>query len=146
MADNVLINAANNQTATVATEEINSAQVELIKPIWGDKGVANRITAATPLPTTANLAALTSHGTGRATITSPGTRVQLPANTCGCVIVKASAANAGTIYFGNNTVTAATGFELLAGDSIAVDITNTNLIWLDASTAGSIVTFWWGAP
>lgn len=65
------------------------------------------------------------------------------------VVVKASSVNAGRVYVGDsvnvtqNTDANMDGFELSAGESIFLPLTNINLVYLVASQSGQKV-FWWG--
>jgi hypothetical protein len=53
MADNVLINAVTTPGgATIATDEVNGVQHELVKVEFGSDGVATMVDAANPLPVT----------------------------------------------------------------------------------------------
>ena len=81
-------------------------------------------------------AAPTALSHAKVTVTTAGTRVQFATTTIKSVTVKATAANTGIIYFGNSAVAASNGFPLAAGDSVSVDISNTNIIWVDSSVSG----------
>ena len=85
----------------------------------------------------------TALGAARATVKTAGTEVQLASNACASVTVKARATNTGTIYVGASSVSSTTGFELAAGESVSVDITNTNAVWVDASASGDGVSYLW---
>jgi len=79
---------------------------------------------------------------GKTTVTTAGTRVVLAASTaCTSVTIKALSANTGSIYVGNSTVAAANGFELIAGDSVSLDISNLNTVNIDSSVNGEGVTY-----
>lgn len=82
----------------------------------------------------------TSIGSFRKTVTTAGTRVQLDSNACTSCTIKALIANAGKIYPGNVAVSSSNGFELSAGESISLDITNTNLVYIDSSVNGDGVS------
>jgi len=57
MADNVLINAVTTPGgATIATDEVNGVQHELVKVEFGVDGVATMVSAADPLPVTGEVA------------------------------------------------------------------------------------------
>jgi hypothetical protein len=66
-------------------------------------------------------------------VTTAGTRVQLATNTAKSIVVKALVGNTGTIYVGGSGVSAANGFPLAPGDTVSLDISNTNVVWLDSS-------------
>jgi hypothetical protein len=79
---------------------------------------------------------------GKTSVTTAGTRVVLAASqVVRSVVVKALAANTGTIYVGNATVAASNGFQLAAGDTVSFDLTNLNTINLDCSVNGEGVTY-----
>lgn len=78
----------------------------------------------------------------KVTVTTAGTRVALAASTTiKSVTVKASVSNAGIVYVGNATVAASNGFELAAGDSVSLDISDLATVFVDASINSQIVTF-----
>lgn len=68
-----------------------------------------------------------------------GTAAALASNSCRKALVKALAANAINVYVGPTGVTTATGFELAPGESVSLDVSNTNLIFVIASTTGASV-------
>ena len=78
---------------------------------------------------------------GQATVGTVAT--QLTSNTLRQgVVVKASNSNNGIIYLGNsNVVTASTGYEIGAGESVTIPINNTNLIYLIASASNQSISF-----
>lgn len=93
-----------------------------------------QITALTAAPTTV--------ANNKVTVTTAGTRVALAASTTiKSVTVKASVSNAGIVYVGNATVAASNGFELAAGDSVSLDISDLATVFVDASINSQIVTF-----
>lgn len=96
-----------------------------------NSGVTQSVTTA-PSTTTFN---------AKATVTTAGTRVQLASNTAKSITIKAAIANTGTIYVGNSAVAAANGYELLSGDSVSLDISNSNLIYIDSSINTQSVTY-----
>jgi len=58
------------------------------------------------------------------------------------VLVKAATGNEGTVYVGNsNGVTASTGFELIAGESVVVPVNNANLVYLVADRSNQKVFY-----
>lgn len=81
-------------------------------------------------------------GNGKTTVTTAGTRVQLGSSTStGSITVKALAANTGTIYVGNTTVSSSNGFQLSAGDTVSMDLDNLSKVWIDSSVNGEGVSF-----
>lgn len=109
----------------------------------------NLNTSALALETGGNLATIASAVSapgsvfnGKTTVTTAGTRVTLAASQAvKSVTVKALAANTGTIYVGNGSVASTNGFQLAAGDTISLDISNLNTVNLDSSVNGEGVTY-----
>lgn len=76
------------------------------------------------------------------TVTTAGTRVQLASNSITAGVLQAPSTNAGNVYIGGSTVSATVfGSELQPGQSIGVNISNTNLIYIDSATNGDKVAF-----
>lgn len=76
-------------------------------------------------------------------VTTSGTSVQLDSNAVPegvSVVVKAKRANTGVITVGDSSANALnTGtahFALQAGQSISVQVTNTDVIWIDSTVSG----------
>lgn len=78
---------------------------------------------------------------GQETVAAPGTAEQLPSNAIASITIKALQTNTGSIYIGGSTVDAATGFELLPGDIISFDMSNTNAVYVDAEVAGEGISW-----
>lgn len=79
---------------------------------------------------------------GKTTVTTAGTRVALAVSTaCKSVTIKAALSNTGIIYVGNSTVSASNGFELGAGDTVSMDISNLSTVNIDSSANGQSVTY-----
>lgn len=78
-------------------------------------------------------------------IPTAGTRVQLATQAIpsgATVVVKAHPGNgAAFIYVGDSTVDSTNGFVLGAGDSVALAVTNVNIIYVDTDVSGSDVTW-----
>lgn len=90
--------------------------------------------------------------TGQKNVTTSGTPVQLANQSVEndqIVLLKAKAANTGSITIGSSSTTAlnsGTGFfKLAAGQSIEIRCTNTNLIWIDATVNGEGIEYFVGA-
>lgn len=83
--------------------------------------------------------------TGRKTVTTSGTPVQLTTNSGGLsegVLIRALAANTGKIYWGfSNAVSASTGFELSAGETSLIPVKTGAAVWIDSSVNGEGVCF-----
>jgi len=77
----------------------------------------------------------------KTTVTTSGTRVQLASNACKSIVIKALSTNLGKIFVGSVTVSSANGFQLSAGDTVALDISNSNVIYIDAETNGEGISF-----
>ena len=112
---------------------------------------ASQLSTLTPLtsvavtqstsPWVTSESALTSLGTAQLNVTTAGSRVQLGTNACKSVTIKAKTTNTGNIFVGNVTVTSANGFILGSGDSISLDVSNTNLIYIDSSVNGEGISY-----
>lgn len=81
-------------------------------------------------------------GNGHANVSVTGTAVQLAANACSRVIIAADNDNAGAVYIGGATVTnneAATGgLQLDAGQHITLDVTNTNVVYINGTSGEGV--------
>ena len=77
--------------------------------------------------------------TNQFAVATAGTAVQLQSNATLSLTIKALAANTGLIYVGGSSVDSTSGFELSAGDSVSIAISNNNIIWIDASVSGEKV-------
>lgn len=77
------------------------------------------------------------------TVTTAGTRVQISgtSSTCKGITVKALAANTGTMYVGNSTVSATNGYPLTAAQAISFDISNLSTVYIDSSVNGEKVAY-----
>lgn len=79
---------------------------------------------------------------GKTTVTTAGTRVTLAASQAvQSVTIKALSTNTGVIYVGNASVASTNGFQLAAGDSVSMDISNLNTVNIDSSVNGEGVTY-----
>lgn len=78
------------------------------------------------------------------TVTTAGTPVQLTSGQVLpdgiAVLIKAKKTNTGEITVGNSSAnalnTSGTCFRLSAGESISIQLTNANLIWIDSTVNG----------
>lgn len=76
------------------------------------------------------------------TVTTAGTRVQLPTLACNKVTIIAKRVNTGYIYVGMSTVSPSVyGVELAAKDSMDFEVNNLNEIWIDASVSGEGISY-----
>jgi hypothetical protein len=85
--------------------------------------------------------------TGQKNVTTAGTPEQLPSVSVPDgfkVIIMAKPGNTGDIYLGNSAtiLSASQRFDKLeAGDSVPLQVTNTNLIWIDSSVNGEGICY-----
>jgi len=71
-----------------------------------------------------------------ATVTTATTRVQLPDHACREVTIIAKRTNTGYIYVGGSDVSSTVyGVQMAALDSITLNVSNTNLIYIDSSVS-----------
>jgi hypothetical protein len=77
---------------------------------------------------------------GRAT-TSAGVAVNLDSNPSKSVLLKAESSNLGAIYVGGPTLTIGNGFQLAAGDTLELNISDTNKIWIISSVGGYALSY-----
>ncbi len=90
----------------------------------------------------ANVNAPTTILNGKTTVSTAGSRTTLAgATTCKSVTIKALSTNTGFIYVGNSTVTSANGFQLLAGDTVSLDIADLTTVNIDSSVNGEGCTY-----
>ena len=100
----------------------------------------------TTLTTVNNLAGATASAiaTQPAQVTVGMSAMQLDAVGSTCkfgVVIKALNSNTGTVYIGSSSgVTASTGFELGAGESISIPVNSTNVPWAIASAASQKIS------
>lgn len=88
-----------------------------------------------------------SVGTGTKTVASTGTRVQMANAECKRVIIQAHESNTGTIVVGGASVVAALatrqGFALYPAQSAVFYVSNTNLLYLDATADSQKVNYYY---
>lgn len=79
---------------------------------------------------------------GRKVVTTAGTRVTLASSTASkSVTIKALSTNTGIIYVGDASVSSTTGLQLLANETVSLDIANLSTVNLDSSINGEGVTY-----
>jgi len=78
--------------------------------------------------------------TGQQAVTATATAIAT--NTAKNVCLKALSTNTINVYVGTTGVTTATGFELTPGDGFCAPMSNSNLIFVIASTTGASVTYY----
>lgn len=90
----------------------------------------------------ATVAAPTAIYNGTKAVATAGTRVALASTQAvRSVVIKALYSNTGTIYVGNASVASTNGIELLAGDSVSLDIADLATVNLDCSVNGEGVRY-----
>lgn len=77
------------------------------------------------------------------TVTSAGTQEALAGSSPikHSVTIKALAANTNNVYVGSSSVSATNGYVLDAGETLTLQISNLNLVYIDVDTNGEGVTF-----
>jgi len=123
-----------------AIGSISQVRVRASAIITGSLAVMIQSSTGTGASST-SISSRSSLGVSQTNVTTAGTRVQLASNACSSVTVKAKSTNTGLIYVGGSSVSSSNGFILSAGDSISIDITNTNLLYIDSSVNGEGVSF-----
>ncbi len=125
---------------TIATDDIGGIQHELVKLEYGVDGAATMVSATNPLPTTE--AAPTTIFNGKKLTVTAGTRVTLSTTQAiKSVVVTALSTNTGIIYVGNATVASTNGLQLIAGQSVGMDIADLATVNIDSSVSGEGVTY-----
>ena len=75
-------------------------------------------------------------------VTTAGVRVQLPNIPCQMVTIIAKRTNIGYIYAGDNTVSDTIfGVELDSKEGFDFQVSNANLIWINASVSGEGISY-----
>jgi hypothetical protein len=91
---------------------------------------------------TTTSAAPTTIYNGRKAVTTAGVRVSLASSQAiKSVAIKALVGNTGFIYVGDSAVASSNGFQLSAGDTVSLDISNLATIFLDSSVNGEGVSY-----
>lgn len=84
---------------------------------------------------------------GQDTVSTAGTAEQLNGGTSenipnrGVLHVKALSGNGGSVYLGDSSVSATTGYELTASESVTLHVGNVNDVWIDVDTGGEGVSW-----
>jgi hypothetical protein len=157
-----LLGTNNTDTAAIAAsasvlddwDESDRAKVNIIAGQVGVDGnsgnksaATQRVVLATDQPTMTNPQPITVNVpttiyNGKKAVTTAGTRVTLASTTAvKSVTVKALSTNTGIIYVGDASVASTTGFQLLPGESVSMDIADLATVNLDSSVNGESVTY-----
>lgn len=128
--------ATQNVAGSVSVSNFPATQ-----PISGSVSVSN-FPATQPVSGTVGITQPTAIASGRATVTTAGTRVQMAsvALTAG-VTIKALPTNTGFIYIGNSAVSSSNGFILSARESVFIAADNLNRFYIDSSVNGEGVSY-----
>jgi len=124
--------------ATLASILVDTSRIKLLVDALESEGIDElrvnvESTVQPPSPT--------SVVSGKDTITAAGTHEQMANVACKSVTIRALSTNTGIIYLGPDGVTAATGYQLSAGESVDIAIDNVNRIYIDASVTDEGVTY-----
>lgn len=120
---------------------VNVGNFPATQPVSGSVSVSN-FPATQPISGTVGITQPTAISSGRTTVTTAGTRVQMAsvALVAGATI-KALPTNTGLIYVGNVGVTSANGFILSPRESVFVAADNLNRFYIDAQVNGEGVSY-----
>jgi hypothetical protein len=123
------ISGSISNTSFIATQ---SAAANLNATVVGTGTFAVQNTPAAP----------TTIYSGKTAVTTAGTRVVLTSSQAiQSVTIKALSTNTGIIYVGNSSVASTNGLQLLAGESVSMDIANLTTVNIDSSVNGEGVTY-----
>lgn len=138
MADNFSVEpVTGTPVKTFASDDIAGIDWPYAKLAWGPRDTANEVDDVTGkrLPVSiSSTVTTTEEGRasvlhGQASIASTVGGTQLPANACKSVTVKNLQSNAALIWIGISGVSAANGYELNPGESLTLQVSNTNLVY-----------------
>ena len=135
MADNIPITAGSG--TVIAADDITSVYYQRVKIAHGADGSATDTSATAPFPITEVGQGTVFYGTKAVT----GTEAALDSNACRQVTIKALGGNVIPVYLGVTGVATSTGYELQPNDAVTLHITNTNLVYVIASTTGASVCY-----
>lgn len=134
-------NAAQETGGNLASIKTNTDKI----PAQGQAAMAASmpvVIASNQTTVPVSIASPTTPYNAKVTVTTAGTRVQLNASRAvQSVTIKAGLTNTGIIYVGDSTVASSNGLELAAGDSVSMDISNLNVLYIDASVNNQYVTY-----
>jgi hypothetical protein len=141
MTDNIDIKDAAGNTQVAATDLVGGRHFQIVKTAFGANDTATQVSSADPLPV--NPSAPASVFNGVATVTTAGTAVALAGSQAlrTGVYVTAPTGNAGLVYVGGSSVSAANGTPLAAGERVFIAVANLSTIYVDAATNGDTVRY-----
>ena len=129
------------QRVTLASDSTGQVAIASL-PNEGQQTMANSISVAvasdqSSVPVTEQSSSAILAGQQAVTASA----VALPSNTTKEVCLKALVGNALNVYVGPSGVTTSTGIELAPGDGFCTRVTNTNALFVVASSTGSSVSY-----
>lgn len=148
-ATNLSTNIAqvNGATVNVGTGAAGTGTQRVTTSTDSTIGTVTTVSTVTAVTTITNsvavtVAAPTAIFNGLTNVTTAGTRVTLAASQAvKSVAIKARSTNTGTIYVGNSSVASTNGIQLLAGETVSLNIANLNTVNIDSSVNGEGVTY-----
>ena len=141
MADNTELNTGTGGDV-IATDDIAGIKHQRVKIEFGGDGFANDVSDADGSRLPVKIGEIAGAGsvlTDQQAVTATATA--LPDNTVRRVTVKALMGNTIPVFIGPAGVTTGDGYELAPNQSVTLDVNNTNLIFVIASTTGASVCF-----
>lgn len=125
---------ATQATGTNLHTVVDSGTITTVSTVTAVTSITNNVNTVEVVATTIF--------NGKTTVATAGSRGTLAASQAvKSVTIKALSTNTGFIYVGNSSVTSANGFQLLAGESISMDVANLNTVNIDSSVNGEGVTY-----
>jgi hypothetical protein len=123
-----------------------SAQQPVIIKDQGGSGNAASVTSAAALKVDNSAVTQPVNGIGNGAVVSgqqavTGTAAVLASNSIKQACFSALSTNVISIFLGASGVTTSTGFEMKPGTGVCLPLTNTNLIFVVASTTGATITW-----
>lgn len=141
MADNTTLNSGTGGDV-IASDDILGVKYQRVKVNFGADGAASDVAdsdgARLPVKI-GQIAGAASIVSGQQAVTA--TAAALPSNTVRRATVKALMGNSIAVYVGPSGVLTSDGYELAPNESVTLDVSNTNLIFVVASTTGASVCF-----
>lgn len=135
--DGAIVTQGAKADTAVIDPTLSASEMAILKGLL--KQLQGAGTGATPVTVTGSLANITGH---LASVTTPGTRVNLPNNPCVECTVIARKGNTGNIYVGGNDVSSTVyGVTLAANESFTFRVANTNQIYIDAANGGEGISY-----
>ncbi len=131
-----------------ARKEKQLTQGEFIAPslvVWEDTSALRSASVSYPLPVQVVSGSESGVQDNTITVTTAGTPVQLPDIACKRVFIQAHEDNSDAVVIGSSTVVAAKsgrrGMALFASQGDWVEVSNTNLLYVDAVSSGDKIHF-----